>query len=40
MSKYRSDLPQLSNDLFLTGSGLETVLKIIGSKIIGSSLES
>lgn len=26
MSKYRSDLPQLSNDLFLTDSGLETVL--------------
>ena len=26
MTKYRNDLPQLSNDLFLTDSGLETVL--------------
>jgi S-methylmethionine-dependent homocysteine/selenocysteine methylase len=26
MSKYRADLPQLSNDLFLTDSGLETSL--------------
>jgi len=26
MSKYRNTLPQLSTDLFLTDSGLETVL--------------
>ena len=26
MSKYRSDLPQLDGDLFLTDSGLETFL--------------